>query len=214
MTQAPSIKEALELKPCPFCGGEPDIRTRMDEDIWTHNIVEWTGVHCVECDIGFEWPPGAEPDAKEQWNTRATLQPSGERREAIARIIEYWADWLVDAVAGATQDVKFLRGEPEEDIMATGAILANGHKAIKNAILASGLVRDEAYTATLEQKLADAVRDNAAIRADEREKCAKIAEQFGEPYALNTNTGAMMFRAQVSKIASAIRSARNGGAES
>ena len=36
------LREAL--KPCPFCGGEPDIRTRQDEDIWTHNTVTWTGV--------------------------------------------------------------------------------------------------------------------------------------------------------------------------
>lgn len=170
---APSIKEAL--KPCPFCGGEPDIRTRMDEDIWTHNIVKWTGVHCAECGIGFEWPPGAEPDAAEQWNTRATFQPDGERREAIARMIEPHSNLFVD---------------PTE--------LASWNEALAKAdlILASGLVQDE-----------------AGIRADEREKCARIAERFGEPYALNTNTGAMMFRAQVSKIAAAIRSARDGGAE-
>ena len=38
-----------------------------------------------------------------------------------------------------------------------------------------------------------------------RERCAARVEQFGQPYALNTNTGAMMFRAEVSKIAAAIR---------
>jgi hypothetical protein len=47
--------------------------------------------------------------------------------------------------------------------------------------------------------------DVDAIRADERERCARVVEQFGQPYALNTNTGAMMFRAEVGKIASAIR---------
>ncbi len=52
--------------------------------------------------------------------------------------------------------------------------------------------------------------DEAAIRADERERCAKVAEGFGQPYALNTNTGAMMFRAETAKIAAAIRA---GGRE-
>lgn len=59
------------LLPCPFCGGEPSITHRMDEDIWTHNTVDWKGVHCYECGIGFEWPPDAEPDAVAQWNTRS-----------------------------------------------------------------------------------------------------------------------------------------------
>lgn len=60
-----------ELLPCPFCGENPDVTRRMDEDIWTHNEVEWVGVHCFTCSIGFEWPPGADPDAVQQWNTRA-----------------------------------------------------------------------------------------------------------------------------------------------
>lgn len=53
----------------------------------------------------------------------------------------------------------------------------------------------------------------AAIRADERaairkeafEEAAKVAEDAGTPYFLNTNTGAMMFRAVTAKIATAIR---------
>jgi hypothetical protein len=51
-------------------------------------------------------------------------------------VVNYWADWLVDAIAGATQDLRFLRGEPEEDRIATEAIFANGSKAISNAIAA------------------------------------------------------------------------------
>lgn len=56
------------------------------------------------------------------------------------------------------------------------------------------------------------IRTLLALLCDEREKQreidAKIAEGFGRPYAINTNTGAMMFRAITEKIASAIR---NGG---
>lgn len=47
---------------------------------------------------------------------------------------EYWPDWLLDAVAGATQDRSFLRGEPEYDDIAGEAILRNGQKAIKNVL--------------------------------------------------------------------------------
>ena len=40
------------------------------------------------------------------------------------------ADWLVDAVAAATQNRKVLRGDPEEDKWLTEAIYLNGKKAI------------------------------------------------------------------------------------
>lgn len=49
------------------------------------------------------------------------------------KLIEYWADWLVDAVAASTQDRKFLRSDPEEDTIATEAIYLNGRKAIEMA---------------------------------------------------------------------------------
>jgi hypothetical protein len=44
------------------------------------------------------------------------------------------ADWLVDAVATATQDRRYLRGEPEADLMAIEAIMLNGEKAIRTAL--------------------------------------------------------------------------------
>jgi hypothetical protein len=44
------------------------------------------------------------------------------------------ADWLLDAIACATQDRRFLRGEPEYDAVAGDAILMNGEKAILTAI--------------------------------------------------------------------------------
>lgn len=40
------------------------------------------------------------------------------------------ADWLLDAVACATQDRRFLRGDPAYDAVAGEAILLNGAKAI------------------------------------------------------------------------------------
>lgn len=44
------------------------------------------------------------------------------------------ADWLLDAVACATQDRRFLRGDPEYDEVAGEAILLNGEKAILVAL--------------------------------------------------------------------------------
>jgi hypothetical protein len=44
------------------------------------------------------------------------------------------ADWLVDAVATATQNRAFLRGEAECDDVACTAIFMNGEKAILTAM--------------------------------------------------------------------------------
>jgi len=44
------------------------------------------------------------------------------------------ADWLIDAVATATQDRRFLRGEPETDEVAIQAIMNNGVVACLRAI--------------------------------------------------------------------------------
>jgi hypothetical protein len=48
--------------------------------------------------------------------------------------VDFWADWLVDAVAAATQDRRFLRGDPQEDRVATEAIYENAKKAIQNVL--------------------------------------------------------------------------------
>jgi hypothetical protein len=52
----------------------------MDEDLWTHNIVEWTWCGCDECNVAFEWPPNAEPDAITQWNTRAQQEATHKEK--------------------------------------------------------------------------------------------------------------------------------------
>ncbi len=44
------------------------------------------------------------------------------------------ADWLLDAIAGATQNRQFLRGDPAYDEVAGKAILLNGEKAINVAL--------------------------------------------------------------------------------
>lgn len=49
-------------------------------------------------------------------------------------LVAYWADWLVDAVAMATQDRRYLRGDDGEDSVATEAIEMNAQKALNNAL--------------------------------------------------------------------------------
>lgn len=61
------------------------------------------------------------------------------------------ADWLLDAVACATQNRQFLRGEPEYDEVAGEAILLNGEKAINVA-----LSKKDAEITRLRAALADA----------------------------------------------------------
>ncbi len=165
---APSIKEALELKPCPFCGEHP----RMNQGGEPEHVT--IGCNNDGCLVQLCVVSETEHDAVAAWNTRATLSPpAGERREAIARAI--------CKAKGVNPDCLH-QNYDDEPIDHTDARGRTYHYGWRNqlhladaAILASGLVQDEAYTAILVQKLADAVRDNAAIRADEREKCAQLA---------------------------------------
>lgn len=52
-------------------------------------------------------------------------------------IAEEAADWLIDAVACATQDRRFLRGEEEYDDLTGQAIIRNGIIACLQAIHAA-----------------------------------------------------------------------------
>ena len=112
-------------------------------------------------------------------HVRATLSPpAGERREAIARIMHGDCDLRTVLMAWFEPEYP----SPEE----TNFAYTQADKTIDAIILASGLVQDE-----------------NSIRADEREKCAKIAEschgvdegdlpsdvRAGERIAANIRTG-------------------------
>lgn len=64
----------------------------------------------------------------------------------IESIAKDRADWLLDAIALATQDRRFLRGDKEADEVAIEAVLMNGEKAIVTALsaLSKSTERDEA----------------------------------------------------------------------
>ena len=89
-----------ELKPCPFCGGEASASSRMDEDLSTHNQVEWKKVGCDSCEVYFEIPDGYDcGTAAEQWNTRPALKDRDvvleEAAERAAFVAGYRAAHMV-----------------------------------------------------------------------------------------------------------------------
>ena len=62
------------LLPCPFCGCKAVASINKDESLWSHDVVDWTRVHCTndECNAQTEATcEGYEPSAIEVWNYRA-----------------------------------------------------------------------------------------------------------------------------------------------
>ena len=61
------------LLPCPFCGCKAVASINKDESLWSHDVVDWTRVHCTndECNAQTEATcEGYEPSAIEVWNRR------------------------------------------------------------------------------------------------------------------------------------------------
>ena len=68
MTNTPS------LLPCPFCGCKAVASINKGESLWSHDVVDWTRVHCTndECNAQTEATcEGYEPSAIEVWNRRS-----------------------------------------------------------------------------------------------------------------------------------------------
>lgn len=64
-----------KLRACPFCGGEAHMCFSKDESLWSHNIVDWARVGCMDCDasVGNFCDDGehtAAYSAAKAWNTR------------------------------------------------------------------------------------------------------------------------------------------------
>lgn len=94
MTHPQDVEPAgLKLSPCPFCGGEA---------VFSENQIDFEPVWGVRCDDKcFAWIDACtdtKAEAAEVWNTRASPSPSGDVREAVARIVDPDAFARLDAL--------------------------------------------------------------------------------------------------------------------
>lgn len=65
-----------ELKPCPFCGGEVRMTSRLFGSDADGFDVRRYYVRCRECDVGFIHLSPVQ--VAELWNRRTTKEPNGQ----------------------------------------------------------------------------------------------------------------------------------------
>lgn len=150
-------KEALELKPCPFCGGQA-IKDTSGE--FRHHGINYP-VHRIRCDKSdcLAMPRVKNPiegACIDAWNTRATASFEGDAVERVARIIDPRAfeNWQGLYDYCKDNDEEFRRRCADYFHKAD----CDEARTKARAILAAGPVPDE-----------------AAIRADEREKIKDLS---------------------------------------
>ena len=71
------MNNTQSLLPCPFCGCKAVASINKGESLWSHDVVDWTRVHCTNDECNAQTEPtceGYEPSAIEVWNRR-TPQP-------------------------------------------------------------------------------------------------------------------------------------------
>ena len=72
-----TMSNTPSLLPCPFCGRKATASVNKGESLWSHDVVDWTRVHCTNDDCNAQTEAtceGYEPSAVEVWNLR-TPQP-------------------------------------------------------------------------------------------------------------------------------------------
>ena len=83
------------LLPCPFCGCKAMASINKGESLWSHDVVDWTRVHCTndECNAQTEATcAGYEPSAIEVWNRR-TPQPVVREPLSVQEVEQLLAQW-------------------------------------------------------------------------------------------------------------------------
>ena len=79
------MTEPTELLARPFCGSKATASVNKGESLWSHDVVDWTRVHCTNDDCNAQTEAtceGYEPSAVEVWNTR-TPQPTQAQAGAV-----------------------------------------------------------------------------------------------------------------------------------
>lgn len=175
----------LELKPCPFCGAPADTE-RWQGAAPTKRLISCSG---VDCDVSPGVTGETEIEAMTHWNTRA--QPPPFEGDAVERVAQVLLDRFIER-----SKCRSLSGKPTfrdgTKITELPASYRDDFEADARAILATGLVPDE-----------------AAIRADERERCAQILDEAAQDWNRIRDPGmANNARSYAKKIRAAIRSNR------
>ena len=70
-----------ELKPCPFCGNEDNLK-RYD------NGFDYYWIECGDCGCCTEGKEGSEGNGIKNWNTRADSERIKELEEALMDVID------------------------------------------------------------------------------------------------------------------------------
>lgn len=165
---APSIREAL--KPCPFCGSD-----RVSSAHQRDGRV----IGCAGCGARVgAFQPGAEEKATEKWNTRTTPAPPQDAVERIARIIKKVAFGGIP-----TDEPTPICYMTAKIILASGLVTASRPSrkiTMSDVRLVAGegklSAHDVLAAVNAHLRIHPIGPDEAAIRADERERCAKIAD--------------------------------------
>lgn len=98
------------LLPCPFCGCKAVASINKDESLWSHDVVDWTRVHCTndECNAQTEATcEGYEPSAIEVWNRR-TPHP-----DVASGYADGWQDGMSEATRLLTEADGSDRSSPQ-----------------------------------------------------------------------------------------------------
>lgn len=94
------------LLPCPFCGCKAAASVNKGESLWSHDVVDWTRVHCTNDDCNAQTEAtceGYEPSAIEVWNNRT---PGRDDALKLCRAMPTDAELLAhikEAVPGLTR---------------------------------------------------------------------------------------------------------------